>query len=129
MKKMFLGLFMAASVLATSCSDDDNDGGSSNKSRDIKYEVTGNFSGDITAAYTTASGGATTAEITSLPWSLAITAAPSVQAVAFSVQGSGGTEGQQVDVKVYQGGREVSSVEATANSSGIFVASSPAVVF
>ncbi|WP_116789880.1 hypothetical protein [Flavobacterium psychrotrophum] len=125
---MFLGLFMAASVLATSCSDDD-DSGSTNSSREIKYEVTGNFTGDITAAYTTESGGATTAEITSLPWSLAITAAPSVQAVAFSVQGSGGTDGQQVDVKIHQGGREVSSVKATANSSGIFVASSPAVVF
>lgn len=128
MKKMFLGLFMAASVLATSCSDDD-DSGSTNNSREIKYEITGNFSGDITAAYTPAGGGATTAEITSLPWSLEITAAPSVQAVAFSVQGSGGTQGQKVDVKIYQGNREVSSVEGTANSDGIFVVSSPAVVF
>jgi len=127
MKKMFLGLFLAASVLATSCSDDDS--GSANNSREIKYEITGNFSGDLTAAYTTASGGATTAEITSLPWDLEITAAPDVQAVAFSVQGSGGTQGQQIEVKIYQGGREVSSVEATASSDGILVASSPAVVF
>lgn len=129
MKKMFLGLFMAASVLATSCSDDDDSGNSGNNSRVLKYEITGNFSGTITAAYTTAAGGTTTSEITSLPWDYELTVASDVPAAAFAASGSGGTAGQEVEIKIYQGGEEVSSVEATVNSDGIFSASSPAVVF
>lgn len=128
MKKHFLALFVAVAALTVSCSDDDNNNAGGN-SRDIKYEITGNFSGTMTAVYTTSSGGNTAAEVTSLPWDLEQTMANDVVAAGFGVSGSGGEAGEQVEIKVYRGGSEVSSTEATANSSGIFTATAPSIVF
>lgn len=128
MKKHFLGLFLAVAALTASCSDDDNEGPAS-KSRDVKYEITGNFTGTITAAYMNASGGSSTAEVTSLPWQMEFTAQDNAVAAGFGASGSGGVEGQQVEVKIYQGGSEVGSAQATANSSGIFTATPPTVTF
>lgn len=130
MKKHFLGLFLTVATLsAVSCSDDDDNNNGTGNSRDVKYEITGNFTGDITVAYMNASGGSTTAEVTSLPWDLEFTAQESAVAAGFAASGSGGVAGETVEVKIYQGGREVGSAEATVNSSGIFTASPPTVTF
>ena len=47
----------------------DNDDVKPGKSREIKFEVTGNFNGVIDATYITANGGGTNESIPSLPWS------------------------------------------------------------
>nr|WP_322623800.1 MmpS family transport accessory protein [uncultured Flavobacterium sp.] len=129
MKKHFLGLFLAVAALTASCSDDDNNSGSASRSRDVKYEITGNFTGNITVAYMNASGGSSTAEVTSLPWQMEFTAQDNAVAAGFGASGSGGVEGQQVKVKIYQGGSEVGSADATVNSSGIFTATPPTITF
>ena len=130
MRKSFLGLFVAVAALSfTSCSDDDDSGNVNNNSRQIKYEITGNFTGDIRAVYTTASGGTTNAEITTLPWQLEFTAQNDVNSAVFAAAGTGGVAGQEVEVTIYQGGQEKGSVEAVVGSDGSFSASAPAVTF
>lgn len=128
MKKLFF-LFTAVTALVfTSCSSDDN-GGNSGSSRDVKYEITGNFSAPLDVTYITASGGATTTEVTSLPWSMSFTADASSTGASFNAGGGGGTPGQTITLKIYQGGVLKSTTDATANSDGIIVASAPAIVF
>lgn len=112
----------------TGCSKDtDNIPG--NKSRDIRYEISGNFTGTLFASYTTASGGTTNEQVTSLPWNKEITYAPGVTAAIIAVSGNGGAAGQQVTVVVKQGGSQVSSTPVTANSSGSFTQATPVVTF
>ncbi|MBY0433037.1 MAG: hypothetical protein K2U26_02900 [Cyclobacteriaceae bacterium] len=99
------------------------------RSRDIRFEVSGNFTGKLDATFITASGGATNEDIPSLPWSKSITYASSVSGTTITIGGGGGVAGQTVTVKVFAGNKEVSSTPATANSSGIVVVVSPTYVF
>lgn len=125
MKKPLIFLLMIFATLV-SCSSDDSNSGSS---RDIKYEVTGNFSGDLDVTYITASGGGTSAEVTSLPWELSFTADASSSGAGFNAGGSGGVQGETIVLKIYQGGELKGTTEGTANSDGIVVATSTTVTF
>jgi len=128
MKKLFFLFTIVSSLILGSCSSDDNGNGGSS-SRDVKYEITGNFSSTLDVTYITASGGATSTEVTSLPWSMSFTADASSTGASFSAGGSGGTPGQTITLKIYQGGQLKSTTEAVANSDGFVVASAPAIVF
>jgi len=128
MKKSFLFLFLSVAALTTSCSDDDGGSSSSSKSRDIKYEITGNFSGDLDITYITASGGATNAEATSLPWEMSFTADSDSHGATFNASGIG-NPGEKIKLNIYQGGKVAKSVDATADSDGIIVAVAPTVTF
>lgn len=128
MKKSFLFLFLSVAALTTSCSDDDSKS-SSSKSRDIKYEITGNFSGDLGITYITASGGATNTEATSLPWEMSFTADSDSHGATFNASGIGGNAGEKIRLNIYQGGKVAKSVDATADSDGIIVAVAPTVTF
>lgn len=102
MKTLAIVLFTALIFLA-SCSDESNEPQKS--SRTLRYELTGNFSGtNIIAAYTTASGGTVTDQITSLPWNKEITFDPTVVGATIVVSGAGGTAGQQVILAIKRGG-------------------------
>ncbi len=128
MKKLFFLFTIVSSLVLTSCSSDD-DSGNGGSSRDVKYEITGNFSAPLDVTYITASGGGTSAEVTSLPWSLAFTADAASTGASFNASGFGGVAGQTISLKIYQGGVLKSTTDATANSDGIIVASAPAIVF
>lgn len=127
MKKLFFLFTVVSSLVLTSCSSDDNGNGGSS-SRDVKYEITGNFSAPLDVTYITASGGATSTEVTSLPWSMSFTADAASTGASFNAGGSG-TPGQTISLKIYQGGVLKSTTDATANSDGIIVAAAPAIVF
>lgn len=129
MKKSFILLFSTVMALASCSSDDDNGSTATGGSRDIKYEVTGNFSGELDTTYITASGGATNADITALPWEYSFKADESTHGATFNVSGTGGVAGETITLKIYQGGDVKSTTPGTANSDGIVVVSAPAVTF
>lgn len=113
-------------MLALSCSKDEP---APTKSRDIKFEVTGNFSGTIEATFITASGGATNETISTLPWTKSIVYQSTVSGTTITLGGGGGVAGQTLKVKVFAGGSVVSETPGVANSSGIIVIASPTYVF
>jgi len=128
-KKIILfSLVLMNSFLLVSCDDDDDDVNPI-KSREIKFEVTGNFSGRMDATFITASGGGTNETISALPWTKSLTYSNTVQSTGITVGGGGGTPGQTIIVKVFAGGNMVSQTPGTANSAGIVVVASPSYIF
>lgn len=113
-------------LLLTACSKDES---APAKSRDIKFEVTGNYTGRLDATYFTASGGATNESLLSLPWSKSVVYQPSVAATSLTIAGGGGVSGQTLTLKVFAGGKMVSETPGVANSSGIIVIASPTYIF
>jgi hypothetical protein len=115
-----------ASCLGVSCNEDDP---SPAKSRDIKFEVTGNFTGALSATYVNATGGGANESIPALPWNKTITYASTVPSTGLSIGGTGGVAGQTVTVKVFAGGALVSDTPEVADASGMIVIASPTYLF
>lgn len=129
MNKLAIVLLLVLTTFA-SCDKDPDNNNPGNSSRTIKYEVTGNFSSIITAAYTPASGGVTSEDVTSLPWSKEITYAASVSGASIGITGGGGLPGQKVTLVIKRGGSPVGTpIEQTVNSSGVFSISGQPIVF
>jgi hypothetical protein len=114
------------SLLLTACSNDEP---TPAKSREVKFEVTGTFSGTIDATYITAGGGATNETLPSLPWTKNISYQSSVSGTTITIGGGGGIAGQTLKVKVFAGGSVVSETNGVANSSGIIVIAAPTYIF
>lgn len=127
MKKLAIAFITALSVF-TSCSKDNV---TNNSSRTIRYELTGNFTGNnIIIAYTTASGGTITEQIVSLPWTKEITFDAGVSGANITISGAGGIAGQQATLIVKKGGNPVGSpTTATADARGTLTIAGPVVVF
>jgi hypothetical protein len=119
-------LLIAISLFLTSCGDDD---AKPAKSREIKFEVTGTFSGTIDATYITAGGGATNETLPSLPWTKNVSYQSAVSGTTITIGGGGGITGQTLRVKVFAGGSVVSETPGVANSAGIIVIVAPTYVF
>jgi hypothetical protein len=113
-------------VLVLACNNDDP---APAKSRDLKFEVTGNFNGTISATYINGSGGGTNETIASLPWTKSITYAVTVPSVAMSIGAEGGAVGQTIRLKVFAGGKLASDTPGTADNTGRVVITSPAYIF
>lgn len=125
-----LAIVLTLAFTAVSCSsDNDNDSGSGSASKDVKYEVSGNFTGKLDVTYIEAGGGALNEDINALPWTKQFTAAASTQGVSLSSSGFGGVAGQKITVKIFVGGKVVKELTATANNDGIIVAVPGAYVF
>lgn len=129
MRTFTIALLTVLTVFASCNNDDDNE--PQNKSRTLRYELTGNFSGsNIIAAYTTASGGTVTEQITSLPWNKEITFDSNVGGANMVVSGAGGTSGQQVTLVIKKGGTQLGTpITTLADTSGTFTISSPVITF
>jgi hypothetical protein len=116
MKNLFMCVIIAFMGLTSCSSDDDN--GSTGGSREIKYEITGDFSGEkIDVTYTT-NGGGTNTEVFDLPWAMTFTADSDTHGAGFSVMGMDATPGEKITLKVYKGDSVLKSLEATADSDG-----------
>jgi hypothetical protein len=124
--KTVLATPLAILFLLCACTKDEP---TPTKSRDIKFEVNGSFSGTIDATFITASGGATNESILSLPWTKSITYQSSVSGTTITIGGGGGVAGQTLRVKVFAGGSLVSETPGVANSSGVVVVASPTYLF
>ncbi len=114
------------SWLGVSCSEDDSFPA---KSRDIKFEVTGNFTGALSATYVNATGGGAYESIPALPWNKTLTYASTVPSTGLSVGATGGLAGQTVRVKVFAGGTLISDTPGVADASGMLVVAAPTYVF
>ncbi len=101
--------------------------------RIVKYEITGNYTGKLFVAFTTASGGVDNATINTLPWTKEITYNATVAGIGFSgntLVGQPGLAGQSATVKVYSGGDIVVTEAASfANSSGVINLPSTTYIF
>ncbi len=128
MRTFAIALLSAVAAFA-SCNNDDDEPGS--RSRILRYELTGTFSGtSIITAYTTASGGTVTEQITSLPWTKEITYESMVGGVSMVVSGAGGVAGEQSTLTIKRGGSQLGSpITATADARGAFTLSSPVITF
>jgi len=112
--------------LGVSCSEDDS---SPAKSRDIKFEVTGNFTGTLSATYVNATGGGANESIPALPWNKTLTYASTVPSTGLSVGATVGVAGQTIRVKVFAGGTLISDTPGVADASGMLVVASPTYIF
>lgn len=120
MKNPFVYLLIAFMAL-TSCSSDDDKG--STGSREIKYEITGNYSGAKLDITYTENGGATNTEATKLPWTKTFTAASDTFGAGFNAGAGDAKPGEKITLNIYQGGKLKKSQEATATSDGMLIAS------
>ena len=129
MKKLSIVLLTVLTVF-TSCKKDDDNNNPGNTSRTIRYEVTGNFTGTLNATYITTSGGATSEDFTSLPWSKEITYAAGVTSASIQTGGFNGVAGQKLKLTIKRGGTQIGTpIEQTAGSTGTVAIAGQPIVF
>ncbi|MCC9072766.1 MmpS family protein [Flavobacterium sp. F-65] len=117
-----LAIVMTLAFTVVSCSSDkDNDGDPVSASRDVKYEVTGNFGGELSVIYMEKSTAPLNEDIEKLPWTKEFTANPDATGASMNVSGNGGVKGQTLTGKIYVGGKVVKELTATADNSGIII--------
>ena len=120
---------VTSSLFITSCSSDDDNNNSGTGSRDVKYEITGNYSGKTSVTYLEKGGNALNEDLTKLPWTKEFTAEAKSMGASLSASGYGGQAGQTLTGKLYIGGKLENELTATANSDGIIVLSLTPYVF
>lgn len=120
---MFQFALFAAVILVTgSCKKDNNDNPQPVNTRQVKFEITGNFTGKFTVIYSDNINGNTVLNNVTVPWSKEITYPASVSAVGIGGQAStNGLPGQTATLKIYSGGSVVQSSLKTAGSLGELV--------
>jgi hypothetical protein len=114
-------LVLTLAFTAVSCSSDNDNNEPVTASRDVKYEITGNFTGELDVTYMEKSGAPLIEDVPALPWTKEFTADPGSDGALVHTSGLGGVAGQTVTAKVYVGGKVVSELTGTANSDGIIV--------
>ena len=141
-RTVLFGLLIAGvlSLSATSCKKDNDPAPATPnpstptptpKSRDVKYTLTGNYTGrPLEVTYYQPGGGIVTVPpAESLPWEKAITYEPSVQGISFQCSGNNGIPGQTVTAKIFAGGKEVKTATGTVGSNGIIVVNAGTHIF
>jgi hypothetical protein len=122
-------LMLALVLTVASCSSDDNDNTPINKSRDVKYEVTGNYTGTLGATYIESGDAGQSVDITSFPWTKEFTASTDTSGASITVSGYGGVKDQTVTIKIIIGGKIEKETTAKATADGIIVGSPGPYVF
>lgn len=114
---IILALTFFLGLAVSSCSSDDDK--SSVPARNVKYEITGNFSGKFLVVYSNEVGGAQAVDGTLLPWSKEITLT-TVNTASFSSQSTtAGTPGQTATAKLIVNGETKKTETKTADELGI----------
>nr|WP_294785377.1 MmpS family transport accessory protein [uncultured Flavobacterium sp.] len=131
MKTQLKQIMLALTLVFTfaSCSSDDDDKVSGTKSRDVRYEITGNYTGTLSTSYFEKGGNILNEDITKLPWTKEFTAEAKSMGASLSASGYGGTAGQTLTGKIYVGGKLENELTATATNDGIIVLSLTPYVF
>lgn len=118
MKEMIRSLAFVIMVGLGACSSDD---GSVPETREMTYEITGNYSGEMVIVYSDEGGNQQIAEVESLPWSKSVTIDGDVPVIVLGVSDSvsnPGNEGETVLLKIYRGDSVVEESTVTAISNG-----------
>lgn len=107
---LFPAIMISILFMLTACKKDKNGSGNGQSKRVVKYELTGNYTGKLLVAYTTASGGTASATVNSLPWTKEITYNNTVAGIGIgggTDVGNVGIAGQTVTIKIFSGGTSV----------------------
>lgn len=116
-----LAIVLTLAFTVGSCSSDDDNDNKPGASRDVKYELTGNFTGEFSAIYFDKGGNPLNEDVTKLPWTKELTVDSDVNGITFSASGYGGVKDQTLTAKIYVGGVVVKESTAKANNDGIIV--------
>jgi hypothetical protein len=126
-RKIKLIVFTLLSLFI-SCTDGE-DASPNNNSRTLQFEITGNFSGNITASYTGATGNTINEQLPSVPWLKEVIYNANVTAAVIGVSGTGGMVNQEVSLVIKKGGVQISApLIFKANSAGGFIGSAPGIL-
>lgn len=89
--------------------------------RNVTYEITGNYSGHLLVVYNDNVSGNTTLTVTALPWRKDVSYAASIRGIGIGGNGSSGklgVSGQSASLKIYVSGNVVKSSNASADANG-----------
>lgn len=103
-----------------SCSKDNKT--SDGNSRNVKYEITGTYSGHLTVVINNNVSGNEIVTVTALPWTKEVTYGSNVSGIGIggnSVITQPGSPGQTITAKIYSAGTAVKSGVSTANVNGV----------
>lgn len=105
-------------ILMSGCKKDKNDN-NNNSSRNVKYELSGTFTGKFTVIITDNESGTLVIDNVSIPWSKEVTYNNKVIAVGIGASATTyGSAGQTVLMKIYSGGNVVKTTNGTADVNG-----------
>ena len=104
-------------ILLSGCKKDKNDNNNSN--RNVKYELSGTFTGKFSIIITDNETGSQTYDNVTIPWSKEVSYSTKVIAIAIgtAITTEGGA-GQTAFLKIYSGGNVVKSTNATSDNNG-----------
>ena len=121
--------FLIGLVFLISCKKE-NDNGGGIKSRIVKYEITGNFTGKLIVIYNDNVNGNAVLNDVTLPFLKDTIYPDNITGIGIGAQASiPGLSGQTATMKIYSGGTLVKTVSATAGSMGELVLPSIAYTF
>jgi hypothetical protein len=104
-------------VLQSGCKKDKDNNNNSN--RNVKYELSGTYTGKFSIIITDNDSGSQTYDNVSIPWSKEVSYSSKVIAIGIgtAVTTEGGA-GQTAFLKIYAGGNMVKSTNATSDNNG-----------
>lgn len=120
--KLLSSLYVAACfvILLSSCKKSKEENNPQN--REVRYEITGNYTGKLNIIYTDEAGNSQTVTNVSLPWNKSFTAGNAVQTVTLTASttstGTVGLSGQNATAKLYIGSVVKQNVTQTADATG-----------
>jgi hypothetical protein len=104
-------------ILLSGCKKDKND--NNNSSRNVKYELSGTFTGKFTVIITDNESGTLVIDNVSIPWSKEVSYGNKVIAVGIGASATTyGSAGQTALMKIYSGGNVVKTTNGTADVNG-----------
>lgn len=115
-----LALLFAITFTLISCKKDDD--APQTSSRNVKYEITGNYTGKLDIVTTTNTAAMVSYNGVLVPWTKEITYPNTVMGVGIggnSSSGNVGVAGQTITLKVFSGGKLLYTKSATADVNGI----------
>jgi hypothetical protein len=104
-------------ILLSGCKKDKND--NNNSSRNVKYELSGTYTGKFTIIITDNESGTLVIDNVTIPWSKEVTYDSKVIAVGIGASATTyGAAGQTALMKIYSGGSVVKTTNGTADQNG-----------
>ena len=104
-------------VLQSGCKKDKDN--NNNSSRNVKYELSGTFTGKFTVIITDNESGTLVIDNVTIPWSKEVTYETKVIAVGIGANATTyGSAGQTAIMKIYSGGNVVKTTNGTADVNG-----------
>jgi len=106
-------------ILLSGCKKDKDDN-NNNSGRNVKYELSGTFTGKFTVIITDNESGTLVIDNVSIPWSKEVSYGNKVLAVGIGASATTyGSAGQTALMKIYSGGNVVKTTNGTADQNGV----------